>query len=86
MQKVISWTKWKKVFIWFNENLHAFCNNNCNLNFAKHPLKNVRFIGAINNAMEIQYTTNKCLHLNAIEKYYVYEETKKLTKIITKIY
>jgi hypothetical protein len=67
MKKAKCFSKWKELLdpVW-----RAFLNNNCNSVSQKHLSENERSVDAVDNAMDILYTTGKGSRLNTVEKYY----------------
>jgi hypothetical protein len=60
----------------FNKHLQAFQNNNCNSMSSQHLSEIQHPTDTIGSTMELLYTKGKGSHLDTVEKYCFYEETK----------
>jgi len=65
----------------FQEHYCEFKHNNAKSKFAAHLLESHHSIGNINDIMDIIYITQKGHTMDTIERYYIYNETKKGTQI-----
>jgi hypothetical protein len=60
----------------FKEHSHSFKYNNYNAKFAQHLLETGHEFGKIDDTMSILYYDKKGKHLDTMEKFYIYRETK----------
>jgi hypothetical protein len=65
----------------FQEHFRDFKYNNSKSKFATHLIENNHSIGPINDIMEILYTTTKGRLMDTIEKFHIYDETRKNNQI-----
>jgi hypothetical protein len=61
----------------FKENALAYKNNSSNSAYAQHLIYHGHSLGHMEDIMDIIFTTHKGKHLVTIEKYQIYQKTKK---------
>jgi hypothetical protein len=66
------------------EHFHDFKYNIRKSRFAIHLLDNKHSMGPIYGIMDILYTTGKGKFMDTVERFHVYNETRKTTKLTTK--
>ena len=81
LQDEICQTDRTLLLIRFQEHYRNFIHNNAKSKFVAHLLENHHSIGNINDIMDILYITKKGHTMDAIERYYIYNEPKKGTQI-----
>jgi len=69
----------------FQDHLRDFKYNNRKSKFAQHLLDRQHSIDEMENIMDIIHITNKGRMMDAIEKYYIYRETKINNQINDKL-
>jgi phosphopentomutase len=65
----------------FQEHFRDFKYNNKKSKFATHLLENNHSIGHINDIMQVLYTTTKVKLMDTMEKFHIYNETRKNNQI-----
>jgi hypothetical protein len=60
----------------FKEHFHSFKYNNYKSKFAQHLLETGHEFGKIDDTMSILYYKKKVKHVDTMEKFYIYRETK----------
>jgi len=68
----------------FQERYRDFKYNNNKSKFAMHLLENHHSTGHTDNIIEVLYITKRGRTMDTIEKYYIYKETKNVTKSMIK--
>ena len=59
------------------EHLHSFRNNNTNSKFSQQLLENGYAFRKIDGVMNIKHLARKCAHMDIMERFFIYEGTKK---------
>jgi hypothetical protein len=65
----------------FKEHLRDYKHNNGKLNFAQHLINNNHIFRTMEEIMKIVYITKKGKLMNTLERFYIYDETKKNNQI-----
>jgi hypothetical protein len=77
MPACLHWTNGRQFQTRFKEHALAYKNNYSNSAYTQHLINNGQSLGHMEDVMDIIFSAHKGKHLDAGEKYHIYQKTEK---------